>query len=478
MKVKNFLKSFSYLFLSFLLISLNSISASAEVKLPSGREEEFAENNLVFYDPDGCSGYSNSSSGSYSAIKPSSGKGTEKLKQIVKQYGEYAMELQKKYGSPWEVIFAQMMHESGMGTAGVALGAASMGGYNWLGITGSGDKGTYQKCPSCRKWAVFSSMESMMDAWAGKKVLRNGYYDKAFKYLDPDNYNLDNFLSSMISVYAPASDGNDVSNYVSTVKGLIEGPIAEVRKEMGWKSSAELAKDEQIKVGGKTPLGSSVSGGSSNSSSSSTNNWGSVCGDTTNGSHGSDDEGEPYTGDFPQYYQGCSHGGEALQWCSLHWDKNGATKNGSGSTIAYSGCGPSSFAMLATALLQRKITPKETADIAGKAGMHESSGSSWDITKVLADHYGLDYKDIGTSSKQAAITAINKALKDGWMIHTSGAHGLAPFSSNGHYIGIYGIDDQGRWLVADSSNRGNKAYKPETVVDGMHVANIKAIRKK
>ena len=55
MKVKNFLKSFFYYVFSIIFIASSIIVAPtyAEVKLPTGREDEFAENNIVFYNPDG-----------------------------------------------------------------------------------------------------------------------------------------------------------------------------------------------------------------------------------------------------------------------------------------------------------------------------------------------------------------------------------------------------------------------------------------
>jgi hypothetical protein len=62
----------------------------------------------------------------------------------------------------------------------------------------------------------------------------------------------------MISVYAPSSDGNDVENYVSNVLGFISGPIAEARAEKGWPSSAELAQQENIPIGGRHTLGSKI----------------------------------------------------------------------------------------------------------------------------------------------------------------------------------------------------------------------------
>jgi hypothetical protein len=189
----------------------------------------------------------------------------------------------------------------------------------------------------------------------------------------------------------------------------------------------------------------------------------------------------PYTGDFPQYYQSDS------RWGSLMYGPNGI-HGSTGTSISESGCGPTSFAMLATALLGREILPSDTADVAGKAGQHAKdsngnwAGSSWGITKVLAEHYGLQYKNITVRDIGDTVNVINEALNDGWMIHTSGT-GAAPFSTGGHYIGIYGRSEDGKWLIADSSRKGNKAYDPTTVVNGifkrsgMSSYNIKGIKR-
>lgn len=183
----------------------------------------------------------------------------------------------------------------------------------------------------------------------------------------------------------------------------------------------------------------------------------------------------PYTGDsIPQYFQ-C---GES--WSNLMYGPGGI--HGSrGTSICASGCGPTSFAMMATALLQQTILPDEVADFAGKQGQHAYDpdygwlGSSWTITQVLAQHYGLQYKDLGTCD----ITTINRYLSDGWMIHTSGA-GSAPFTSGGHYIGIAGLNSNGEWYIANSASRSNANgyYSPSAVVSaGMKCANVKAIKR-
>lgn len=218
--------------------------------------------------------------------------GYERLKDAVKAYGETAMQMQRVYGIPWEVVFAQMQKESGVGIAGIVINGANN---NWLGIMGTGDAGTYVS--NGRKWAVYTSVNASIKDWAGPRVLRNGFYDDAFAYLDPNNYNLDGFLKAMLAHYAPSSDGNDEEAYRQDLIALLKGPIAEARAEKGWPSSKELAQKEHIPIGGQNPIGVEVG-----------EEWGAIYNCETGGdinataillswpdrSHGPDDPNIPY----------------------------------------------------------------------------------------------------------------------------------------------------------------------------------------
>ena len=62
----------------------------------------------------------------------------------------------------------------------------------------------------------------------------------------------------MISHYAPSSDGNNESAYVASVLSLLRGPIREVQEEMGWLSSEDFAKQNNIPVGGNHPIGQTI----------------------------------------------------------------------------------------------------------------------------------------------------------------------------------------------------------------------------
>ena len=57
--LKNFFKSFSCFLLSILITFSGAAPTFAKVKLPSGRDDEFSENNIVFYNPNGKTGDDN-----------------------------------------------------------------------------------------------------------------------------------------------------------------------------------------------------------------------------------------------------------------------------------------------------------------------------------------------------------------------------------------------------------------------------------
>ena len=109
-------------------------------------------------------------------------------------------------------------------------------------------------------------------------------------------------------------------------------------------------------------------------------------------------------------------------------------------------------------------------------------GSSHQVTKALADHYGLQYEKLPTPANASqAIEMINKYLDEGWTFHISG-RGTAPFSSGGHYIAIRGKTNDGKWLLFNSSGAGkdpnNLIIEPETLVSaGLNLNNLNAVKR-
>lgn len=183
------------------------------------------------------------------------------------------------------------------------------------------------------------------------------------------------------------------------------------------------------------------------------------------------DSGTPITVDGVVSYNQCDPA-----WGSMNYGNQGIHGSDMNS-ICESGCGPTSFASI-LATMGMNVTPAETADIAGQAGMHvrcsdgSLCGSSWEISRVLANHYGLQAENLGNAS----VDTINAALKAGKMIHAVGAGGL-PFTEGGHYVAIVGITDSGEWIVADSagSHEPVASYDPYQVTSGL--SNAYAISK-
>lgn len=185
----------------------------------------------------------------------------ERFKEVVEKYGEVAMKMQIEYGPPWELVFAQMVMESGVGTAenGINKGVEHNGYYNWLGMKfGSGhfyNRPEYYDSGSSQ-WSQYSTIADMIAAWM-VDYLRNGIYDDAYPYTDPNNYDIKEFFMHMIAHYCPASDGCDHQAYWSVVSQGIE-TADQIAAEKGWPTSAELARQENIPIGGKYPVNGDI----------------------------------------------------------------------------------------------------------------------------------------------------------------------------------------------------------------------------
>jgi hypothetical protein len=159
------------------------------------------------------------------------------------------------------------------------------------------------------------------------------------------------------------------------------------------------------------------------------------------------------------------------------FDPQWGSKAYGSSTIAASGCGPSSMAMIITALTGKKITPIETVAFANTKGLYiPGQGSSWDVAPVLAEHWGLHAKNITKS-----VAAINKVLQSGGLVITSGS-GSTPFTSGGHYITIRGVTSDGKWKLGDSNGQkgianSKKDWDPQAVLVNANADNVVAITK-
>lgn len=128
--------------------------------------------------------------------------------------------------------------------------------------------------------------------------------------------------------------------------------------------------------------------------------------------------------------------------CDPAW---GGKQYGVAGTICQAGCGPSTMAMIITALTGTPVTPDVVAEYAAANGQSFGGGSAWTIPKVTAEHWGLKATFLGND-----IVKINEVLMNGGLVAAAGRGGI-PFTPGGHYIVIRALTADGQWLIGDSN---------------------------
>jgi hypothetical protein len=145
------------------------------------------------------------------------------------------------------------------------------------------------------------------------------------------------------------------------------------------------------------------------------------------------------------------------------------------STTGTSGCGPAAMAMIITKLTGVLVTPADTVPVARVKGLNVcNSGSSHTLPNVLAPIWGLKATNVAVSESN-----ITNALKAGQMVWTCGT-GAAPFTTNGHCIGIRGIAANGNWLVFNSNGSASGAtsdtsYSPASIINTIRSSGISTV---
>ena len=413
----------------------------------------YAQNSIFFYDPDDC--HYGKSGGSGSGFGSGGGGGgswdgtctsVSSYYSKMSKYYDAVHDVAERNGLPWEGIMAQLIGES-------SLGAHEVCAYNPLGLK-PGKSGL----PTCDgKHAIFDSYDAAFNHYVhGIRPVR-----EAMGKFKNDPYGYVDFLINGIPGYKYATD----PDYVQKISGYVCG----VQK---W------AKDNGKPISGSGPPEGTKESDGDGGEDDKKGDGGDDDGDDDSdddhtckdgGGGGDDDEdGDPIMDPSSMiFYSQCDS-----RWKNYMYGSGGISGS-SGKTICKAGCGPTSFAVIAANLKGNKsITPAETADLAGKAGMYvPGSGSSHGITSYLAGEYGLSAVKI-----PGTISAINEYLDKGYMIHTSGKGGR-PFSAGGHYIAIVKRLDNGNWLVGDSSKHGPSGeYSPDTVIKGMTKDNVWAVK--
>lgn len=168
--------------------------------------------------------------------------------------------------------------------------------------------------------------------------------------------------------------------------------------------------------------------------------------------------GEGGTGDTSAAGANCSAGGEVIgnvvfySQIDPRWKD---TATGEGSTIGRSGCGATSFAMVAATLTgNNSITPAEINKLWNRKNWW-NSGTSWAAFAAngAAKEYGLKAETIradqSSRMNQTDIDKIIAAIKAGKLVIVSGDHVSSQLFTGPHIIVIRGVTADGKFLVND-----------------------------
>ena len=125
------------------------------------------------------------------------------------------------------------------------------------------------------------------------------------------------------------------------------------------------------------------------------------------------------------------------RWKSIPYTIDGDAKE----TIGYSGCGPTSAAMVVATWADKSVTPPDLCAFAIQTGTRTADdGTDWAFFGKVAKKYGLPYRQ--TYYNAEALACINS----GGMVVCS--MGKGRWTRGGHYILWYGVDGD-RVLVSD-----------------------------
>lgn len=119
-------------------------------------------------------------------------------------------------------------------------------------------------------------------------------------------------------------------------------------------------------------------------------------------------------------------------------------------TIAGSGCGPTCFAMIASTIKGRSITPIDAVQWCGNKYYLDNVGTYWSYFGAAASRFGTTLeKDVDGSDTATVITA----LKQGKYVISSQGYGR--FTRGGHFIVLAGITASGKVIVYDPNGYNN-----------------------
>ena len=119
-------------------------------------------------------------------------------------------------------------------------------------------------------------------------------------------------------------------------------------------------------------------------------------------------------------------------------------------TIAWSGCGPTCFAMVASTLKDRRITPVDAVSWCGNKYYMMGVGTYWSYFGAASDHFGITLeKQLGAYETNAVISALRNGK------YVISAQSAGRFTRGGHFIVLAGITSSGRIVVYDPNGGNN-----------------------
>lgn len=122
-----------------------------------------------------------------------------------------------------------------------------------------------------------------------------------------------------------------------------------------------------------------------------------------------------------------------------------------GGSIASSGCGPTSFAMVASYLTGTTITPIDAVSWCGNSYYMSGVGTYWSYFAAAASHFNC-----GSVIQTDNPNAVLQALSQGHPVISSQHAGL--FTRGGHFIVLRGVTANGKVLVNDPNDNSSKNY--------------------
>lgn len=143
----------------------------------------------------------------------------------------------------------------------------------------------------------------------------------------------------------------------------------------------------------------------------------------------------------------------------LQWDARWGYVSYGDDNIGLSGCGPACLSMVIFSLTRNEnATPDAIADFSMEMGYYEyGAGTSWNLLTEAAVQYGINAEGLSLDEG-----VMKNHLDSGHMIICS--MGPGDFTTTGHFIVIYGYDEEG-FLVNDpySRIRSNKRWDYDTI---------------